>query len=86
MLYVFDDVAGGKTGSIFFNSTTTKIEINPVKRFAVPEFNQGADITWVGAVVNFSSGNAADTMYPSTGVNGLWVLASTHRLSVSARI
>ncbi len=77
-LYFFDDVIGQHTGAISIDTTNKKIELDPIataRAFPVNGFKQSADVTWVGAIVHFSSGVAGDTIYPTTGGNiGLWVL------------
>jgi len=73
-VYVFDNVIGQHTGSIFLNSTKKTVEIDPIQRLPVNGFSQGLDVTWVGGVVNFS-GISVDSIYPSSNGNvGLWVL------------
>ncbi len=75
LLYTFDDVIGQQTGAISIDVGNRRIELNPIERFDVNGFNRGLDRTWVGAVVNFSSGSVVDTIFPSSGgTTGLWVL------------
>lgn len=74
-MYAFDNMIGQHTGSISLDPSNKKVELDPIKRFPV-DLPQGFDITWVGGVVNFNSGNPVDSIYPSAGKNlGLWVLA-----------
>jgi hypothetical protein len=80
-LYIFDNVnAYAARGAISIDTTNQKIELNPIapaRAFPVNGFKQSADISWVGAIINFSSGVAVDTIYPSPFIGGnvgLWVL------------
>jgi len=77
-LYSFDSVAGQKTGAVRINTANGVIEFSPVclqRGFPVSGFTQAFDMTWYGAVLNFSSGSPTDTIYPSSGGStGLWVL------------
>jgi hypothetical protein len=78
LTYAFDNVIGQHTGSISLNLSQKTVEIDPINRFAVTGFSQGLDVTWVGGVVNFNSGNAVDSIYPSSSGNlGLWVLVES---------
>jgi len=75
LLYTFDDVIGANTGAISFDASNRRIEVNPVDMLRFP-FQQGDDLTWVGGVVNFSSGNLP--IYPNSGgTSGLWVLVES---------
>jgi hypothetical protein len=70
MLYVFDRIAGSKTGALRVNSDRS-IELLPVIRFQV-QFKYPLDVMWYGAVVTF------DTTTPIYQVvsgqkTGLWV-------------
>jgi hypothetical protein len=77
-LYTFDEAVGQHTGSISIDTTNKIIELNPIdiERFAYNEFHQGVDVSWIGAIINFGSGNAVDSIYPppSGGDIGLWIL------------
>jgi len=72
-LYVFDNIAGQKTGTLKVTSSGRIIELNPVGRSQYPaSFQFSLDITWFGAVVNF---DGTDPIYPSAGGNiGLWII------------
>ena len=74
-LYDFDSFASIKTGSLYIDTSNKIIEFNPIYRFSVNGYQDDKDITWSGAVVNFSSGNPVDTIYPAaTSDIGLWLL------------
>ena len=66
-LYVFDSIAGNKTGAL--NVLSSGIEFNPVERYAA-DFTYPLDVTWHGAVVTFNG----EPIYPSSGDAGLWVM------------
>jgi len=71
-LYVFDSIAGQKTGALNVMSSGRVIEFNPVGRSQYPAtFQSSLDVTWFGAVVNFNGG---DTIYPTSGNKGLWII------------
>ena len=75
LLYTFDDIIGQNTGAVSIDTGNRKIELNPIERFSVDDFQRSFDRTWVGAVVNFGSGTAASTIYPSSGgTSGLWIM------------
>jgi len=73
-LYVFDSIAGSKTGAITVNGASRTIELLPVTRFPV-QFTSALDVSWCGAVATFDS-----TCLPIYGsisgtATGLWTLA-----------
>lgn len=76
MLYVFDDIAGDKTGALSVTDTTSgnmkyiTIEVTPANRYEAT-FTHALDVSWYGAVVMFDGNNP---IYPSDGTIGLWVL------------
>jgi hypothetical protein len=73
-LYVFDNTAGQKTGALNVISSSRTIEFNPVARSQYPaSFLNPLDVTWHGAVVTFSN-EANNTIYPTSGNIGLWVM------------
>jgi hypothetical protein len=75
LLYTFDDVIGQNTGAISIDTGNRKIELNPIERFSVDDFQRSFDRTWVGAVTNFGSGTAVETIYPTSGgTSGLWIM------------
>ncbi|MCJ7635162.1 hypothetical protein MUP77_22565 [Candidatus Bathyarchaeota archaeon] len=83
LLYGFDVVAGAKTGALDILQSSRQIEMNPIKRFSVQNFQNAYDISWDGAVTVFSSGNPNDTIYPyannyiyssNTLYKGLWII------------
>jgi hypothetical protein len=77
-LYTFDNIAGQKTGALNVINTagwptpTQRIEFNPVARSSYPSFTYPLDVTWHGAVVTFN--DAVNTIYPTSGNIGLWVM------------
>lgn len=82
-LYAFDSFAGDTTGAIELFPGAREIEMNPVERFPINDFQVSYDISWHGAVVIFGSGNPADTIFPyeedfdyetDTLYQGLWIL------------
>lgn len=82
-LYAFDEFAADKTGALDITQSSKRIELNPIKRFSVRNFQNAYDISWSGAVVVFGSGNSDDTIYPyannyiyssSTLYRGLWII------------
>lgn len=69
-LYIFDSIAGDKTGALNVISSERIIEVNPVERYAA-SFTYPLDVTWHGAVVTFED----EPIYPSSGGDiGLWVI------------
>jgi hypothetical protein len=72
-LYIFDDIAGDKTGAIRVTSLDRAIEFKPVA-IAPASFQHALDITWHGAVVNF---DGTDPIYPASGNVGLWVMVES---------
>lgn len=71
-LYVFDGIAGAKTGALRTNSTAKKIELLPVtiSQFSLP----GAfDITWHGAIVTFD-GTTPIYKEDQGTKTGLWII------------
>ena len=74
-LYIFDSIAGDKTGALNVTSSGRVIEFNPVERYEA-SFNTPLDVTWHGAVVTFDSDSPQDTIYRKIGdeVYGLWVI------------
>jgi len=81
-LYVFDNIAGDKTGALNVASSEHVIEFNPVERYQV-FFTNSLDVTWHGAVVNF---DGTDPIYPDLGgAIGLWVMVESRpTIAVSA--
>jgi hypothetical protein len=72
-LYVFDKIAGQKTGALNVISSS-RIELNPVARSQYPaSFTYPLDVTWHGAVVTFNN-DPMNTIYPTSGNIGLWVM------------
>jgi len=71
-LYIFDKIAGQKTGALNVISASRTIQFNPVARSQYPaSFTYPLDATWHGAVVTFEN----EPIYPSSGGNiGLWVI------------
>ena len=82
-LYAFDEFAGAATGALeIFNSSLT-VEMNPVTRYSVEDFQDAYDISWSGAVATFGTGNPDDTIYPYAEgytydddiiYHGLWII------------
>ncbi len=77
-LYVFDKIAGNKTGGINItdsrsgSSQTATIEIKPVSSLATVSFTYALDAVWCGAVVTF---DGQKPIYPDTGgTTGLWMI------------
>jgi hypothetical protein len=70
MLYVFDPIAGGKTGALRVNPDRS-IELLPVVRFQA-RFKYALDVAWYGAVVTF---DATTPIYEvaSGKQTGLWI-------------
>ncbi|MDQ1278761.1 MAG: hypothetical protein QG670_21 [Thermoproteota archaeon] len=82
-LYSFDNFAVDKTGVIDITQSSKRIEMNPIKRSSVRNFQNEYVISWSGAVVVFGSGNSDETIYPyannyiyssSTLYKGLWII------------
>lgn len=69
MLYVFDAIAGRKTGAL--NVTTGTIELCPVTSRGSVNFRYPLDLTWYGAVVTFDN-RTTPILRPDGG--GLWVM------------
>ena len=63
-LYAFDEFAGIETGALETFDSLLKIEMNPVTRYSVDDFQDAYDISWSGAVVTFGSGISEDTIFP----------------------
>jgi hypothetical protein len=73
-LYVFDNIAGQKTGALNVISSSRTIEFNPIARSQYPaSFLNPLDVTWHGAVVTFNN-DPTNTIYPTSGNIGLWVM------------
>jgi hypothetical protein len=74
-LYVFDNIAGQKTGALnVMTSPNRVIEFNPLARSQYPaSFTYPLDVTWHGAVVTFNN-DPNNTIYPTSGNIGLWVI------------
>ena len=77
-LYLFDQIAGDKTGGLRIsdsrNRGTQNVEINLklVDRVSVNDFQSALDTFWSGAVVTF---DGVDPIYTdSGGTSGLWVM------------
>jgi hypothetical protein len=79
-LYAFDKIAGQKTGALNvfitggYNPQYT-IEFNPVERYQA-SFKYPLDVTWHGAVATFNN-DANNTIYPTSGNIGLWVIVES---------
>jgi len=69
-LYVFDGIAGAKTGALRTNSTANKIELLPVVMSPVSLLN-AFDVTWHGAIVTFDE---TTPIYEQATRNGLWII------------
>jgi len=70
-LYVFDEIAGQKTGGVNVLSSGRIIEFDPIGRSQYPAtFTYSLDKVWHGAVVTFNG----EPIYPTVGNIGLWVL------------
>jgi len=72
MLYVFDSIAGNKTGALNVNAKIGAIELLPVASSlnAPVSFLYSLDIVWYGAVVTF---DGTTPIYNSSNKSGLWV-------------
>jgi len=75
MLYIFDNIAQSKTGSIKVNSTEKAIEILPVSSSLahVENFADALDTCWYGAVVTFHDTEPIYIEYATP--TGLWLIA-----------
>jgi len=70
-LYIFDKIAGQKTGALNVISSSRTIEFNPLARSQYPaSFTYPLDVTWHGAVATFVN----EPIYPTSGNIGLWVM------------
>ena len=70
MLYVFDAIAGDKTGALrVSNAIERAIELAPATSMAQVQFTYALDVTWYGAVVTF---DGTTPIY--SGENGLWII------------
>ena len=70
-LYLFDSIAGQKTGGVNVASVSRVIEFNPVGRAQFPAaFTYSLDAVWHGAVVTFNG----EPIYLTVGNVGLWVI------------
>ena len=67
-LYIFDSIAGEKTGALNVIGSGRIVEFNPVERYEV-SFTTPLDVTWHGAVVTFED----EPIYRSSDETGLWV-------------
>ena len=68
MLYVFDSIAGNKTGAL---KVSNAIELLPVaSELASVNFTYALDVTWQGAVVTF---DGTTPIYKEDGTTGLWI-------------
>jgi hypothetical protein len=73
-LYVFDNIAGQKTGALNVISSSRTIEFNPLARSEYPaSFTYPLDLTWHGAVNTF----ADEPIYPTSGNIGLWTIVES---------
>lgn len=72
-LYVFDSIAGSKTGALDINAAAGTIKLSPV-RMAQTSFTYALDVTWHGAVVTFDG--TTPIYREEDGVKtGLWIIA-----------
>jgi hypothetical protein len=72
-LYYFNSIPPGtNTGEILIDPANKKIELDPVKRATVNNFQQADDLTWKGAIV--VTGDGKLPIYPTSGTTGLWIL------------
>jgi len=68
MLYVFDSIAGNKTGAL---KVSNSIELLPVaSELASVNFTYALDVTWHGAVVTF---DGTTPIYKEDNNTGLWI-------------
>jgi hypothetical protein len=73
-LYIFDNIAGQKTGALNVISSSRTIEFNPLARSQYPaSFTYPLDVTWHGAVVTFNN-DPNNTIYPTSGNIGIWAI------------
>jgi hypothetical protein len=70
-LYVFDNLANNKTGSLRSNSTTMTMELLPVS-IAPVSFQTALDVIWYGAVAAFD-GTTPIYQNVSGTIGGLWM-------------
>ena len=71
-LYVFDSIAGSKTGALKVTSASRTIEFLPVT-LAQTSFQYALDVSWNGAVVTFDGTKPIYTL--QSGVKtGMWIL------------
>ena len=77
-LYLFDEIAGDKTGGLRISesrdggSQTVRINLKLVDRVSANDFQQALDTVWYGAVVTF---DGTDPIYTDDGgTSGLWVM------------
>jgi hypothetical protein len=74
-LYYFDQLASSKTGTLNVSTSGSekRIELLPINRTQVSNFNSALDIMWDGAVVTF---DGTTPIYKFDGVNGtgLWII------------
>jgi hypothetical protein len=70
-LYIFDSVAGSKTGALKVDGGTKTIELLPVTRFPVG-FTSALDVSWIGAVVTFD-GSTPICGLESGKQTGFWI-------------
>ncbi len=68
-LYIFDSIAGEKTGALNVIGSERVVEFNPVERYGA-SFTTPLDVTWQGAVVTFED----EPIYESSNETGLWVM------------
>jgi hypothetical protein len=69
-LYAFDSIAGSATGALSATSTSL-LELLPVKLHTVTPFTDALDISWRGAVVTF---DGTAPIYKESDGSGLWIL------------
>jgi hypothetical protein len=67
-LYIFDSIAGEKTGALNVIASGRVVEFNPVERYEA-SFTTSLDVTWHGAVVTFED----EPIYQTSDETGLWV-------------
>jgi len=72
MLYLFDSIAGNKTGALkVLNFSERTIELLPVSEIASVNFTYALDVTWHGAVVTF---DGTTPIYKEEDGTGLWLI------------
>jgi hypothetical protein len=71
-LYHFDSILGASTGALYIDKINRLIELDPVRRAKVNNFQQADDQIWKGAIV--ISGGSRLPIYPKSGTTGLWIL------------